>query len=68
MGWDGIVSTASIDVVPEHWAPLPLQLTSLDSGLQDTMTLGDPGTVNPDTHAQGSTPPGIGGMCSCRRP
>ena len=59
MGSDGIVSTPSIDVVPERWAPLPLQLTSeaiaglpvLDLGLQDTLTLGDLGAVNPDTHA-----------------
>ena len=52
------MSTASVDVVLERWAPLPPQLTSqgvagfpaLDSGLQDTLTLGDPGAVNPDTH------------------
>ena len=51
LGWVGIVSTASIDVVLKCWAPLPAQLTlqgvagfpALDSGLQDTTDPGRPG-------------------------
>ena len=70
MGWDGMVSTTSIDVVLERWAPLPPQLTSqgvvgfpaLDSGLQNTLTLGDPGVVKPDTHVR-ATPPHESAAC-----
>ena len=48
LGWDGIVSTASIDIFLKRLAPLPPQVTLevvagpplLDSGLQDTT---DPG-------------------------
>ena len=50
MGWDRIVSTASIDAFVKRWAPLPLQLTlhgvtgsaALDSGVQDTTDPGRP--------------------------
>ena len=50
MGWDGMVSTASIDSFLKRWAPLPPQLTlqgvagspALDSGLQDTTDPGRP--------------------------
>ena len=50
MGWDGIVSIASIDAFLKRWAPLPPQLTlqgvagspALDSGLQDTTDPGRP--------------------------
>ena len=55
MGWDGIVSTASIDAFLKCRAPLPPQLTlqgvagspALDSGLRDTY---DPVHTHTHTH------------------
>ena len=54
MGWDGIVSTASIEAFLRRWSPLPPQLTlqgvvgspALDSGLQHTIDPNDPDAVN----------------------
>ena len=60
MGWDGIVSTASIDAFLKRWAPLPPQLTlqgvagspALDSNAVSNCVAGlAPRGINPGERA-----------------